>query len=92
MNINKLTRCMFHIIVQFFDAYFGLSYLAQLFVKDDKVAPSDIYQEAFDRLFSGGSVSADKPTHNKEEIELLGHSGRQSSRSVHSATSLNRRR
>lgn len=81
--------------LQFFDAYFGLSYLPQLCTRDCKVAPSDIYQDAMNTVFSKHEVDSNDRRRNaiegEEVMELLGRPMR-SERSVHSSASLSRRR
>ena len=73
----------------FFDAYFGVSYFAQLFVRTDKVAPSDLYQDAFARILARSSTARLKST-DRDELELVGRSS--SGRSAYSVSSLSRRR
>lgn len=78
----------------FFDAYFGLSYVAQIFVRKETVAPTDLYDDAFARILPRSSASNISEEHNKSlgrksMMELL---GRSSGGSLYSTTSLNRRR
>lgn len=78
----------------FFDAYFGLSYLAQIFVRKEMVAPTDLYQDAFARILPLSSTTHISEDHKNSlggemMMELL---GRSTGRSMYTATSLSRRR
>ena len=87
-HCNVTLLCAF---VQFFDAYFGISYLAQLFVSNDRVSPSDLVNQ-YDAE-SHAQNNEQIPSHDNVVNELLGRPlERSSGRSVHSTTSLSRRR
>ena len=72
----------------YFDAYFGLSYLAQLFVVNgDNLSPVDLYKEAFKPVFKRLKMSPpeEESNNNGQHESSFEFEGRNSS-------SLSRRR
>ena len=71
--------CFVLIGLFYFDGYFGVAYLAQFFVKKVSLAPSELYKDAFDQIFTaeehhGTSNSDYKEVQEQESTELIGRS------------------
>ena len=49
--LGLMMICIALIGLFFFDAYFGVSYLAQVFVMNDTVSPGELYNDAFAAIF-----------------------------------------
>ncbi|KAL7548271.1 hypothetical protein ACHAWF_011562 [Thalassiosira exigua] len=94
LGLGLMVICVALIGLFFFDSYFGLSYLAQLFVMNDTVSPGELYEAAFSPVYNRlklkqengnrGQRPSREVVNKKEMIELIGP-GRSSS-------SLSRRR
>jgi len=50
--LGMMMLCFAIIGLFFFDGYFGISYLAQIFVGGNNVAPSELYHDALDPIFT----------------------------------------
>jgi hypothetical protein len=77
--LGLMMLCFVLIGLFYFDGYFGVAYLAQFFVKNVSLAPSELYKDAFDQIFTaeehrGTSNSDYKGVQGQESVELMGRS------------------
>lgn len=77
--LGLMMLCFVLIGLFYFDGYFGVAYLAQFFVKKVSLAPSELYKDAFDQIFTaeehhGTSNSDYKEVQEQESAELIGRS------------------
>lgn len=88
--LGMMMLCVICITLFFFDAYYGVSYLAGLFVANETISPGELYEQAFSPIFMRLKIAGSRETvlessqyganDQNEMTELIGRSSSSLSR------------